>query len=283
MSDYRKCSVAGRFYPSSASECISEIEKYTSDSGNMQTCSIGGIVPHAGWVFSGATAGKVFASLKASGKNGSFVVLGAAHRHMRDAPVMMNSGVWQTPLGDVEIDVELALRITNDFPKIQLSSDAHDVEHSIEVNIPFIKHLFPDSKILPILVPPGSDCEEFGKILGNTTEDSGAFVLGSTDLTHYGPEYGFAPKGTGPEALAWVKNTNDKRFIDLVCDMKAGELVAESKRHFNACGAGAATAATAAAKVRGAQKGVLLEYTTSHDAIPERRVSMFVGYAGIGF
>lgn len=283
MSDYRKCSVSGRFYPSSASECVEEIEKYSSVSGDAPSCSLGGIVPHAGWAFSGATAGKVFASLKLSGKTGTFIVLGAAHRHMRNDPVIMNSGAWETPLGDAEIDFDLATRIIDDFPEIQVSADAHEVEHSIEVNIPFIKQLFPDSKIVPIIVPPGPDCAKFGATVGKLADEAGAFVIGSTDLTHYGAEYGFSPKGAGDQALSWVKNTNDKRFIDLACEMRADEMVDESRRHFNACGAGAASASTAAAKTRGAAKGHLLEYVTSHDVMPRGKASMFVGYAGIGY
>ena len=111
-------------------------------------------------------------------------------------------------------------------------------------------------------------------------------MVGTTDLTHYGPRYGFTPKGVDAEAMAWAKNDNDRRFIDLVLEMKAGELVPEAATHRNACNSGAAAATISAVKALGATTGVLLEHTTSREVLGGEMSSGepdSVGYAGFVF
>jgi hypothetical protein len=105
-------------------------------------------------------------------------------------------------------------------------------------------------------------------------------ILGSTDLTHYGYNYGYTPKGVGEEAVNWVKNENDKRVVDLMVAMDAPAVVEESLKNYNACCSGAAATAIAAAKGLGAEKGEKLVYCTSYDIRPD---SSFVGYVGILF
>jgi len=109
-----------------------------------------------------------------------------------------------------------------------------------------------------------------------------AVVVASSDLTHYGERYGMAPAGTGPAAETWMK-ANDRRIIDLATAMKAEAIVPEAESHHNACGSGAMAAAVACAKALGRKNGVLVEYTTSHDVMPEGEFDMAVGYAGIVF
>jgi AmmeMemoRadiSam system protein B len=110
-----------------------------------------------------------------------------------------------------------------------------------------------------------------------------AVVVGTTDLTHYGRTYyGFAPVGTGEPALEWAR-ANDERVINLILDMRAEEIVAETDAHRNACGGGAIAGTVAAARALGAEKGHLLEYTTSYHAIPRGPATDFVGYAAIVF
>ncbi len=113
-------------------------------------------------------------------------------------------------------------------------------------------------------------------------------MVGTTDLTHYGATaYRFAPKGTGREALEWVKNENDRRMVDLMRELKAEEAVAEAAEHKNACGAGAVAATLGAARALGSQGGHLIEYTTSYDVLRDQLygdvVGDFVGYAGMVF
>jgi len=103
-------------------------------------------------------------------------------------------------------------------------------------------------------------------------------VFGSTDLTHYGPNYGWAPKGFGPGAVKWVKEVNDKRFIEAALKLDGPGLMQAVAEDQSACSAGGAAAAVAAARKLGATKTFLSDYYTSYDIMPG---DSFVGYAGI--
>ena len=108
-------------------------------------------------------------------------------------------------------------------------------------------------------------------------------IVGTTDLTHYGRAYyGFAPAGAGERALEWAR-ANDEQVLDLILAMRAEDIVAEAAAHHNACGGGAIAGTIAAARALGAEKGYLLEYTTSHDVMPRGPATDFVGYAAIVF
>jgi len=287
MSQVRRSFVAGRFYPGSGSECRKEIRKYAVavEGVEIEGAPCAGIVPHAGWVFSGQTAGKVFAEIKKHGSPNVFVLFGAVHRFLGKNPVVMEEGVWSTPLGEIGIDAGVTREILGmEGVRVESGAAEHEGEHSIEVQVPFIQELFPEAKIVPVLVPPSGEAAAFGKAAGEVlNERDGVVVIGSTDLTHYGPEYGFAPKGTGEKALEWAKEVNDRKIIDAACGMRAEEIVDIAGRYSNACGSGAIAATVAAAREMGKKKGVVIEHTTSHEVMPRGEPSMFVGYAGIVF
>jgi hypothetical protein len=195
------------------------------------------------------------------------------------------SGAWLTPLGEAPIDEELAQALLAANGEFIDRPAAHASEHSAEVQVPFIQYLFPQARILPIMMPPDQDVVSAGKSLARTisTADRRVVVVGTSDLTHYGPSfYGFAPAGTGQAALEWVRD-NDQRVIDLMLELKARKIVPETTAHHNACGGGAIAATVAAARKLGAEKGFLLEYTTSYDVRPQGIPSDFVGYAAVVF
>jgi hypothetical protein len=250
---------------------------------------VAGIVPHAGWVFSGATALCVFEAIRSRRSPRTFVLFGATHAPIRKAAVFSN-GSWETPLGLVEVDERLAQEI------LSLAGDlvrddpmAHESEHSIEVQLPFIQHLFPEAKIVPVASPPRPDAVEIGRIVARTVQnvDADAVCIGSTDLTHYGPMYGFTPKGSGAAALRWVREENDKRMLDLMTRLDSAAVVAEASANLNACGSGAVAATLAAAAQLGAAAGRVLHYTTSYDVMREKmgrsEADAVVGYAGVVF
>jgi hypothetical protein len=105
-------------------------------------------------------------------------------------------------------------------------------------------------------------------------------VIGSTDLTHYGYNYGFVTKGTGSQALDWVRNENDRRVIDSMLAMDPEKVIAEGLSNQNACCAGAAATAIETAKNLGADQADQIAYSTSYDKSPG---DSFVGYVGIVF
>jgi AmmeMemoRadiSam system protein B len=288
----RKPVVAGQFYPGQHDSCLSAVHECLEAvdlSEQLPETIVAGIVPHAGWTFSGGLAALVFSAVKQQHeKVNTFVVFGAAHGYFGVLPVISDKGVWATPLGEVVIDEELASDILSTGQAVS-DPNAHLCEHSIEVQVPFIQDLFPGAKIVPVLVPPTEQALELGTRVGELIgkrEDKKIVCIGSTDLTHYGPRYGFAPMGTGKHALEWAKKVNDKKFIDFALNLKPDELLESAVKDGNACGPGAAAATIAAAKELGCEHGVLLGHTTSNEIMLEKMGTTgadAVGYAGIVF
>ncbi|HCO95323.1 MAG TPA: AmmeMemoRadiSam system protein B, partial [Phycisphaerales bacterium] len=215
----RKPIVAGQFYPGQHDSCIGEIHECLEAAtigGQLPETIAAGIVPHAGWTFSGSLAAMVFSAIKQQHeKVHTFVIFGAAHSYFGASPAVSDRGVWETPLGEVVIDEELADAILKTGQAVS-DQRAHLSEHSIEVQVPFIQYLFAGAKIVPVVVPPTGQAVALGTSVGEIIgqqEGRKIVCIGSTDLTHYGPRYGFAPMGTGKNALEWAKKVNDKKFI----------------------------------------------------------------------
>jgi len=288
----RKPAVAGQFYGGTRQECFEEIaECLPKDAIKAQLPSkiIGGIVPHAGWLFSGDLAAMVFTAVRQANKTvDTFIVFGAAHRSYDTCPLIYPAGAWETPLGQIQIDEALTKEL------IQLgakpSAEAHHYEHSIEVQVPFIQYLFPDARLAAVIMPPaegGYECV-FGTKVGAFLKDSGlkTVCIASTDLTHYGPRYGFCPQGTNQTALTWAYEVNDMEFINKALQMDAEHLVETSAQKENACGPAAAAAVVSAAQIAGCKKGVLLGHTNSAMVMKSRfgqSSNESVGYAAIVF
>ena len=282
----RKPVVAGRFYPADQAACVKAIEEClpSQPAEGVPEHIVAGLVPHAGWVFSGPTAAKVFSALKAQLSPQTIVLISATHGWGGAQPAVYGSGAWASPLGQLDVDEELAEAVLEAGKgRLVDSPQAHSGEHSAEVQIPFIQYLFPDARILPILAPSDKDVIPTGEVIATAAGIVGRqiAVIGSTDLTHYGAEYyGFAPAGSGEPALKWVQD-NDRRVVDLMLQMRAEEIIPETAANHNACGGGAIAATLSAARAMGATEGVLLEYTTSHDVLPRGQATNFVGYAGL--
>ncbi len=278
--------VAGMFYPGDQASCRRQLEECLRDGRTVDVPQpiLGGVVPHAGWTYSGPTAGRVFAALKAQGAPETIVLFGAVHSWGVSGPSVYGAGSWRTPLGEVAVDEELAQAALKASSLLVDRPQAHAEEHSIEVQVPFIQYLFPEARILPVAVPPSAEAPQVGREMARAVRRLGrrAVALGSSDLTHYGPRYGMAPAGVGERALEWAKQ-NDARLLDLVIALRAEEVLAEARAHHNACGAGAIAAAIGYAAELGASKGILLHYTTSHEVLPMGRPTDFVGYGAVVF
>jgi AmmeMemoRadiSam system protein B len=287
----RRSIVAGQFYAGAKESCLAEVKQCLAEEPISQPLAkdiAAGIVPHAGWMFSGALAAMVFAAVKKQyGSVDSFILFGAVHSRYGGGAAVYDSGSWQTPLGHIEIDEQLAEAILTSKAAVN-NTDAHNSEHSIEVQVPFIQHLFPESKIVPIMVPPNEDAITLGSAVGQIiqSEKKKIICIGSTDLTHYGPRYGFAPKGTGPKALHWAHSVNDMKFIDSALNLEPTKLLTQAAENYNACGAGAAAATVAVAKKLDKTKGTLLAHTNSNEIMLRKMGSgsaESVGYAAIVF
>lgn len=278
----RKAQLAGSWYPGSASGCREQIAAFIGsvDAGAAAaTPRYGGVVPHAGWVYSGTIACRVFHHLAQATRPDAVVVFGM-HMHPSSRPCIMTKGAWDTPLGPVDIHEDLAEALAGGagFSTNRLEDFGRD--NTIELQTPFLKHFFPDTPFVPVGVPPTPAAIDVGTsaIAAATRSGLSLLAIGSTDLTHYGPNYGFMPEGGGPRAVAWVKNDNDRRAIQAVLDLDPQRVIHEGLSRSNACCAGAVAAAVAAAAAAGASAPALLAYGTSYDVSPG---ASFVGYAGI--
>ena len=280
----RKAVFAGSWYPDSATECEREIKAFIKEAevnAGITTKLTGGIVPHAGWYYSGSIACNVIKALSESSTPDVFLIFGM-HLHAGSPSYIMKDGAWETPFGEIEIEGDIASELAKKYPFEIETPQKFTRDNTIELQLPFIKYFFKDVKIVPMGVPPveeslniGIDAVKIAKELGLK-----AMVLGSTDLTHYGVNYGFVSHGTGSQAVRWVKNENDKRVIDAMLAMDPGKVINEATSNDNACCAGAAATAINAAKELGATRAELLTYFTSYDKSPG---DSFVGYAGIVF
>ena len=288
----RRPAVAGQFYPGTEKQCKAEIADCLTDRPltgvKLPEKIVAGIVPHAGWTFSGDLAAMVFAAIEKANKTvDTFVIFGAVHSFLGLAAAVYDKGSWQTPLGEIKIDEELAALISKKSRFVKPNPDAHKYEHSIEVQVPFVQYLFKDAKIVPILTPPADSAVSVGSDIAEcikSAADKKIVCIGSTDLTHYGPRYGFNPQGTGRKAIEWAKQVNDKAFINLAIELKAEQILTDSMENQNACGPGSAAATVAAARTLGKTKGVLLAHTHSNEVMEKKfgqSSSESVGYAAI--
>jgi AmmeMemoRadiSam system protein B len=280
----RKSIFSGSWYPGNASACEKEIKgflkEYDTETVSNRTLT-GGIVPHAGWYFSGSIACNVIHCLAKEKSPDVFVIFGM-HLHSGSPAYIMAEGAWETPFGNLEIETALASELNETFTFQIETADRFTQDNTIELQLPFIKYFFKDAKIVPIGAPPTKYSLEIGKTVVAISKQLGlqVKVIGSTDLTHYGPNYGFMSHGRGASAVDWVRNENDRRVIDAILTMDPEKVIKEAMTNQNACCSGAAATAIAAAKALGAKQAETIAYATSHDKSPG---DSFVGYVGIVF
>lgn len=280
----RRADFAGSWYPGKESECVLTIEEFLKGSvecPSSEKAKCGGIVPHAGWYYSGKVACNVIRCMKGQIEPDTIIIFGR-HLHPGSGNYIMTEGRWASPLGELIIDGELAEKVAAEFPFNVETATSYEPDNTIELQLPFVKYFFPNAMILPLGVPPTVASLSIGERVAEISASLGrkVFVIGSTDLTHYGYNYGYFPKGVGDKAVQWVKNENDKAIVDIMIRMDAEGVVNEALKNKNACCSGAAATSIAAAKKLGALTGETLDYTTSYDIRPD---DSFVGYVGILF
>jgi AmmeMemoRadiSam system protein B len=276
----RKRALPSGWYPVDKKECQSEIESYLEGWSPAQLQLIkglGGVVPHAGWYFSGKLAARVFHTLKLKSKP-EVVVLYGGHLSTEDLPRIVTEEACETPFGDIKIHEGFLKSLMKKIDVKKESPTSGD--NTIEIQLAMVKYFFPEAKLVAIRSPLSLKAETLGKEVAEIAKKEGISILaiGSTDLTHYGPNYGFLSKGIGPASVKWVKEENDKGFVDRALKMDTAGLLKHALENDSACSAGAAISAMATSKALGVEKGILLDYYTSYDIMPD---DSFVGYAGI--
>jgi AmmeMemoRadiSam system protein B len=262
--------VAGRFYPSDAAELSAQIREYiAAENGltvrNVKAC----LVPHAGLMFSGHVAGAVFSSIRIPEK---VVILGVRHRPPGSPAAIVSTGAWRTPLGDAEIDQELAEKLRVACPLLTEDALAHSKEHSLEMQIPFLQILAPSFRFVPIALGTAhfETLVSVGQAIGGVlaAEKDEVLLVTSSDLNHY-----------EDDATTRVK---DRKAIEQLLNMDARGLYDVCrKEEISMCGLGPAVAMLTALQVLKASKAELGRYATSADRAGDP--SAVVGYAGMIF
>lgn len=234
------------------------------------------VAPHAGWYYSGRTAALAAASLDPLAE--TVAIIGG---HLpRGMPVLAAAeDAVKTPLGAMQIDAELRAAF---LERVRFRPDRYN-DNTVEVLLPMARYFFPEAKLLWLRFPAEQSSFEAGKLLAETARTLGRriTVLASSDLTHYGDNYGFAPRGRGKPALDWVKKENDARFISAVLSGDPAEVLERAEEDYSACSAGAVLGALGFMSSR-EKHAALLDYRTSADGEDEVPGS-FVGYAAISF
>lgn len=269
----RKPAVAGQFYPADGSALAQTIEACFRDPrgpGELPPPQRAtdrpleaGVVPHAGFEYSGAIAAHVYARVAALRPPGTVLILGVDH-HGRSRGASLSDRPWLTPLGPVEVDHELVKALRQG--PVEVDEAAHAEEHSIEVQLPFLEYVIPKPKFVALEVGfgPFEFLKEVGDVVQAAVEDRDVLLLASTDFSHYVP--------------ARTADRLDHLAIDAILARDARRLYDTVVRNdISMCGIAPTTVLLLATRAR-TLTARLLRWGHSGEVAPMRDV---VGYAAI--
>jgi len=267
-SKIRKPAVAGTFYLSSAQGLKNQIETLIDKKADKLDI-IGCVLPHAGYMYSGGVAAQTVSRIKIKDK---VILLGPNHTGYGANYSIMPEGIWQTPLGEIRVESNLAKEILNNSRHLEPDFAAHTYEHSLEVELPFIQYFKGNFEIVPILFLSDNFAvfKEIGKeiaaaIKKDNLKDS-TMMVASSDMTHYETQEAAQKK--------------DKEAIQAILELNADKLIDKIQRlNISMCGYAPVIAMISAAKLLGATTAKLIQYQTSGDITGDK--SSVVGYAGI--
>jgi AmmeMemoRadiSam system protein B len=269
----RERTLPSGWYPDTGEETEQVIRDFLKIYPKKEETILAGIVPHAGWTYSGSMACGVISLID---RELTTIVVVGGHLSQIDMVYAAFDEGYYTPLVTIQADTELLSEIRKE---IAVKEDKRP-DNTVEIQLPLIKYFFPESRIVWLRAAPSDIAIVLGKVIHACAAklNTKAAVIGSTDLTHYGSNYGFSPKGFGKQAVQWVKEVNDKQFIDACLSMDPESALHHANFDHSACSAGGAVCALSFARESGVKKGTLLDYKTSYDVMP---AESFVGYAGI--
>ena len=263
----RKAAVAGSWYPGTAVAIASEVEGYLAAAGGVRPEGrlVALLSPHAGLRYSGPVAAYGYSLLR--GREGVTVALvGPSHHARFEGIALWPSGVFETPLGRVPVDEDLSTALMAEGTELRDLREAHEEEHSLEMQLPFLQHLVPRLRVVPMLMgrQSRSDVEVLARALGRVLAKRDVLLVASSDLSHYQPD------PVARELDAVVTDCVERFDAEGLMDR-----LETSRGH--ACGGGPLVAVMKAARALGADRSSLLRYATSGD-VGERDKSRVVGY-----
>jgi AmmeMemoRadiSam system protein B/AmmeMemoRadiSam system protein A len=257
---------AGSFYPGTAAE-LEKAVAAVIDKTAFKNDAVGLLVPHAGYIYSGAVAGAAISRVKITD---TVIIIGPSHSGRGRPFSVMPEGTWRTPLGDVEVDKGLAAALIAGSDYLEADTAAHREEHAVEIQLPFLQYLKPDVKIVPMILSlaPAEIYRAIGRDIARTLGETGrdVLVLASGDMTHYEPDETAREKDfKAVEAIVALDDEElDRRYHEL---------------HISMCAYGPAMVLINVARELGAAAGEPVKYQTSGDATGDRQA--VVGYAGV--
>jgi MEMO1 family protein len=262
----RMPAVAGRFYPGTREKLLHDLDSFlTPDPQPVR--ALGCVAPHAGYVYSGSVAGAVYSRVVVPL---CCIVLCPNHTGQGPPLSMMSTGAWQTPLGPVPIEEEVAEALKLRMPLLTEDQDAHRAEHAIEVQLPFLQARQPSLKFVPVALGTSrfDVLESLGVALAEvcSTMDELPLIVASSDMNHY--ENDVITRRKDHLAIERVLALDARGLHDVV-----------KKEDISMCGFGPAIVMITAAKHLGAKHAELVDYATSGDVSGDRE--RVVGYAGM--
>ncbi|MGI9101804.1 MAG: AmmeMemoRadiSam system protein B [Terriglobales bacterium] len=262
----RPPAVAGRFYPNNPETLLRDVQTYMSAGGDKLR-ALGCVAPHAGYMYSGHVAGAVYARLELPK---TFIILCPNHTGVGQPLAIMSDARWMTPLGDVAVNSELASALKRQFPALTDDIQAHQMEHALEVQLPFLQALARDFSFVPIAVGTSrfEMLEKLGDAMASVIEGlpERPLIIASSDMNHYDPDQ--VTREKDHKAIETILTLDTRGLYDVV-----------TQEGVSMCGFGPAIAMLTAAKRLGAKSAQVIKYATSGDVSGDRE--MVVGYAGI--
>jgi len=259
--------VAGYFYPGKKDDLLRTLERLISAELKKEK-AIAVVSPHAGYEYSGFVAGATFSSVSIPD---NVIILGPSHRAVQSKFAIMTEGTWETPLGVVPIEENLAKLLLKNCSLLSDDPDAHINEHSLEVQLPFLQFIKPNISIVPLIIAYNAsfgDLEELGKAIAKSINGfkKEVLIVASTDMSHYVDS--ITAKEKDFLAIKKIEKLDARGLYDII-----------QEKDISMCGFQPTTVAIVAAKELGAKKGELKMYQTSGDVT--RDYTEVVGYAGM--
>jgi AmmeMemoRadiSam system protein B len=273
----REYSLPAGWFPRDIEGVIREIARFL-EGYNISIQSRAAISPHAGWYYSGHVSAVAAASLK---QDAETVAVIGGHLPAGSPVLFAMEDAVRTPFGSIPIDTDTRSVLIKELD----GKEDGFRDNTVEVLLPMVHYFFPKSKVLWLRLGADISSFEAGKVISKVAAKIGRKinVLGSTDLTHYGLNYGFSPHGSGREALRWVREVNDAAFIKAVEAGEPDKVLQRARKDASSCSAGAVLAAMGFAEAEKLQNAKLLKYANSADMDEIGVPDSFVGYAAFAF
>ena len=274
MSVRRRFLPAG-WYPAQRSEIEETIKEWNDTlTSDIKPFAVSAIAPHAGWYYSGLHAWKAWL---AAGPADSVVLVGG-HLSAGAGYMYYPEHTFETPMGEIRADEDLVSFLVRETGAVP---DPH-ADNTVEVHLPMLAARFPGVPVACIRAPNDENAVVLGEAIAKYSAETNhaIFVMGSTDLTHYGTVYDFMPAGPPPAGFAWARKANDA-IIRTFLDMDAAEALRQANMDRSACSVGAAMASMSYALRMGASRASLLAKGSSDET--SRGSDASVGYCSIAY